>query len=69
MVKSALQPLSAEALVKAIENNQSRVMFLLPNDQIEQTLLNADLFGFARALKKHPPIYATDLTEDEKHSE
>jgi hypothetical protein len=52
--------------MKTIENNQSTIVFRYRGDIIEEMLRNSSgkLDRFAKAMRKYPPIYVTDLVAD-----
>lgn len=64
VVADTVQPLSTEDLLKSIENNQLRIMFLYQNDRIERAICNIATYDFAHALQKHPPIYYSHAIDE-----
>jgi hypothetical protein len=66
VVKQTLVPLSTEQFMKTIENNQSRLMFAYHEHILEDTLRSDDseLDRFSLALKKYPPVYGSELTDN-----
>jgi hypothetical protein len=64
LIKDVVPPLTFEDLIKTIENNESRVMFVNRGQLVEKMLRDDSTNLFAKAVQKHAPIYATDLMDN-----
>jgi hypothetical protein len=62
-VKQTVTPLSMDSLLKALDSNQSTIMFDVRGDVPESTLRNTSgvFAGFGKAMDKYPPVYWSDI--------
>ncbi len=68
MVRHGVQPLTGEQLIKAVEDNQSQVMFFDQHQSIERLLRDDATYNYKNALHNYPPIYLLDRYNVHKHS-